>query len=130
MQLQLYFLPAAPQFSLFTVVTVSAESVGGPTPAVRVTWNTTIPPECVAFVRVEFRNNSLRDVVVNYTTTNTSGTAVIQTGLQCATNYYITVNVTGATSDGLHPTVTGRLIRVFTGGKKKNNKIKLVCNYA
>ena len=113
---------AAGQFILSSTVTVSAESVGGPTPAVRVTWSTTVPPECVTSVTVEFRNNSLRDVVVNYTTTNTSGTAVIQTGLQCATNYYITVNVTGATSDGQHPTVTGRLILVFTGGKIKINK--------
>ena len=109
---------AALQFTVFTV-TVSAESVDGPTPAARVTWSTTVPPECVTSVTVEFRNNSLRDVVVNYTTTNTSGTAVIQTGLQCATYYYITVNVTGATSDGLRPIVRGRLIQVFTGGKNK-----------
>ena len=78
-------------------VTVSAESVGGPTPGVRVTWNTTVPPECVASVRVEFRTsrNILDTAVASNTTTNTSQTEVIQTGLQCATNYYIRVVVTG-----------------------------------
>ena len=45
---------AAAQFGLSTV-TVSAESVDGPVPAARVTWNTTVPPECVASVWVEFR---------------------------------------------------------------------------
>ena len=34
-------------------------------------------------------------VVAAYTTTNTSQTEVIQTGLQCATNYYTMVVVTG-----------------------------------
>ena len=112
----------AARFSLSNV-TVSAESVDGPTPAVRVTWNTTARPECVTSVRVEFRNNSLRDVVAAYTTTNTSGTAVIQTGLQCATNYYIRVLVIGAASDGSRPTRSSPLVQVLVGGK--NKKLKL-----
>ena len=59
------------------------------------TWNTTVPPECVASVRVEFRTSSRSPVVATYTTTNTSQTEVIQTGLQCITYYYISVIVTG-----------------------------------
>ena len=85
---------AVTQFHLFTV-TVSAESVGGSTPGVRVTWNTTVPRECVTSVRVEFRTSSYEAVVATYTTTNTSQTEVIQTGLQCGANYYIRVVVTG-----------------------------------
>ena len=76
-------------------VNVSAECVGGSTPGVRVNWNTTLPPDCVTSVRVEFRNSSRGPVVATYTTTNTSQTEVIQTGLQCGTNYYIRVVVTG-----------------------------------
>ena len=87
---------AVTQFHLRTV-TVSAKSVGGSTPGVRVTWNTTVPPECMTSVRVEFRTSrDIRDpVVATYTTTNTSQTEVVQTGFQCATNYYIRVVVTG-----------------------------------
>ena len=62
------------------------------------------------------QNNSLGDVVATYTTTNTSSTTVIQTGLQCDTLYYIGVNVTG--SGGLHPTVINRPVRVFVGGEE------------
>ena len=69
---------------------MSAESVNGSTPGVRVTWNTTVPPECVASVRVKFRLSVGGDVVSTYNT-NVSETEVIQTGLQCATNYYIIV---------------------------------------
>ena len=108
-------MPAAAQFSLSTV-TVSAESVDGRGPAARVTWNTTIPPECVTSVRVEFRTSSHGPLVGTNTTTNTSQTEIIQTGLQCGTNYYIRVVVTGATSDGLHPTV-GRHLQLLVGGK-------------
>ena len=108
---------SAPQFHFFTV-TVSAESVGNSTPGVRVTWNTTTPPECVISVRVEFRNKSYGPVVASSTTTNTSQTVVIQTGLQCATYYYITVVVTGETSYGLHPTLTSRQVQVVVGGKE------------
>ena len=86
---------AVTRFHFHTVTVLSAESVGGSTPGVRVTWNTTVPPECVASVRVEFRTSSGGPVVAIYTTTNTSQTEVIQTGLQCATNYSIRVVVTG-----------------------------------
>ena len=86
---------AVTQFHFRTVTVLNAESVGGSTPGVRVTWNTTVPPECVASVRVEFRTSSGGPVVAIYTTTNTSQTEVIQTGLQCATNYSIRVVVTG-----------------------------------
>ena len=107
---------AAAQFTLSTA-TVSAESVDGSTPAVRVTWSTTAPSQCVASVRVEFRTSGHGSVVTNYTTTNTSQTEVIQTGLQCGTNYYITVVVTGATSDRVHSTLSSSQLHV------KGNKI-------
>ena len=106
----------AAQFSLSTV-TVSAESVDNSTSAVRVTWSTTAPPECVKSMRVEFRTGSRGSVVTNYTTTNTSQTEFIQTGLRCATNYSITVVVTGVTSIGPHPTRSSRQVDV------KGNKI-------
>ena len=76
-------------------VTVSAESVGGSTPGVRVTWNITLPPECVTSVRVEFRTSRRGPVVATYTTTNTSQTEVIQASLRCSTSYYIRVVVSG-----------------------------------
>ena len=65
------------------------------TPGVRVTWNTTTPPECVTSVRVEFRSSPAGSVVTSYTTTNTSGTQVIQSQLQCSTEYYVRVLVVG-----------------------------------
>ena len=108
---------AAAQF-VSSTVTASAENVDGSTPAARVTWSTTIPPQCVASVRVEFRTQSHGSVVANYTTTNTSQTEVIQTGLQCDTSYYITVVVTGVTSDGVRPTVSSGSVRVLIGGKE------------
>ena len=108
-----FYIHTATQFSLNYNVTVSAESVGGPTPAVRVTWSTTAPPQCVTSVRVDFRTSSRGPVVATNTTTNTSQTEVIQTGLQCATNYHITVVVTGATSGG---STIRRPVRVFAGG--------------
>ena len=72
---------------------MSAESVNESTPGVRVTWSTTVPPECVALVRVEFRRSMYSNVVTRYTTTNTSGTQVIQSSLQCGTDYYVQVFV-------------------------------------
>ena len=91
----------------------------GPTPAARVNWSTTAPPQCVASVRVEFRTSNLGSVVANYTTTNTSQTEVIQTGLQCSTYYYIRVMITsGVTLDGVHATVSSRTVQVLVGGKK------------
>ena len=110
-----FYIHTAAQFALSTV-TASAESVDGTTPAARVTWSTTIPPQCVASVRVEFRTGSPGPVVASYTTTNTSQTEFIQTDLQCGTSYYITVVVTGAASDGSRPTQSSR--QVLVGGKE------------
>ena len=107
---------AASQF-LFSTVTVNAESVGGSTPGVRVTWNTTVPPECVASVTVEFRTVRSGIPVATYTTTNTSQTEFIQTGLQCATYYYTRVIVTGETSDGIGTTLSSRQVLMCVGGK-------------
>jgi len=90
---------AAADFSMDTVI-VSAERVDGPTPGARVSWNTTVPPECVASVTVEFRTSSHGSVVIPYTTTNTSETEVVQTGLQCNKTYYIRVKITGVSSIG------------------------------
>ena len=96
---------------------MSAESLNGSTPGVRVTWNITVPSDCVALVRVKFR---LRlqgelEVVSTYNTTNVSQTEIIQTGLQCATTYYIRVVVDQSEND------TGkwknRRAEVFVGGK-------------
>ena len=90
----LFALFPAFQFNSYTV-TLSAESVNESTPAVRVTWSTTAPPECVTSVRVVFRSSQLGAEVTSYTTTNTSGTQVIQSPLQCGTEYYVRVFVTG-----------------------------------
>ena len=106
---------AAVQFTLSTV-TVSAESVDGSTPAARVNWSTTAPPQCVASVRVEFRASSRGPAVTTYTTTNTSQTAVIRTGLQCGANYYIRVVVTGNINNAPH--ISSSPVQVFVGGKE------------
>ena len=98
---------------------MNAASVGGSTPGARVTWSTTVPPDCVASARVEFRTNARRGPVATYTTTNTSETEVIQTGLQCDTYYYIRLVVTGETFGFLHPTLSSRMLRVLVGGKTK-----------
>ena len=111
------FSIAAAQLPLSTV-TVSVESVSHSTPAARVTWSTTAPPECVTSVKVEFRTSSHGPVVTTYTTTNTSQTEIIQTGLQCGTWYYIRVVVTGETSDGVQVTVNSGEVQVFVGGKE------------
>ena len=91
---------------------MNAESVDGPTPTVRVTWSTTIPPGCVASVRVEFRTSSRGPVVATYTTNSTSQIEFIQTDLRCATSYYIRAVVTGQTSDDLNPTRSSRQVVV------------------
>ena len=102
----------------YRTVTVSAESVGGTTPGARVTWNTTLPPECVTSVRVEFRTSSHGPVVTNYTTTNTSQTEIIQTGLQCATYYYTRVVVTGGPGGTLMLSPRqNNIVQVLVGGK-------------
>ena len=106
---------AAVQF-LPSTVTVNAESVDGPTPAARVTWSTTIPPQCVTSVRVDFRTSSTGPVVATYTTNSTSQTEFIQTGLQCTTNYYITVVVTGEFAIRLRQ--ISNQIQVLVGGKE------------
>ena len=104
---------AAADYSLRTV-TVSAEREDGPTPGARVTWSTTAPPECVASVTVEFRTSSSGSVVRSYTTTSTSVTEVIQTGLQCGTTYYIRVKVTGV---ALLSTLSSNQVQVYFEGK-------------
>ena len=104
---------AAVEFAHLTV-TVSAEREDFSTPGARVTWNTTVPPECVASVRVEFRHSRTMSGVRSYTTTNTSQTEVIQTDLQCATTYYIRVVVTGVLSLG---TLSSNQVQVLVGGK-------------
>ena len=112
--LKFYSLAAIQQ----STVTVSAESVNAPTPAVRVTWSTTVPPQCVTSVEVEFKTGSHSGpVVANYTTTSIAETEVIQTDLQCATNYYITVVVTGVTLNGIRPTKSNSTVQVLVGGK-------------
>ena len=96
---------------------MSTESVSGSTPGARVTWSTTIPAQCVTSVMVEFRNESSHGpVIATYNTTNTSGTEFIQTGLQCATNYYITAILSGKAT--LSTAFLSRLVQVFVGGKE------------
>ena len=117
---KMIFTHADAQFRSYTV-TWSAESVGGSTPGVRVTWNTTVPPECVTSVTVNFRTTTNGVLVVTYTTTNTSQTEIIQTGLQCATSYHIRVIVTGEPrylGVPLEQFLFGSQVRVFTGGKE------------
>ena len=97
-------------------VTVNAESVDGSIPAARVTWSTTIPPECVASVRVDFRTSVRGPVEATNTTNSTSQTEFIQTDLHCATNYYITVVVTGQPG-GTHVTLSSRPVQELIGGK-------------
>ena len=101
-------------FSLLTL-TVSAERVTGSTPGARVTWSTTVPPECVASVRVEFRSWRRGSVVRSYTTTNTSETEVILAGLQCGTTYYIRVVVAGVSIFGGN--LQSNQVQVLVGGK-------------
>ena len=107
---------------LSSTVTASAESVSGPTAGVGVTWNTTLPPECVRFVTVNFRNITNGVLVATNTTTNISETVVIQTGLQCYTNYYMRVIVVGEASYQGVPQLqllSSSQVRVrFVGGKE------------
>jgi len=95
-------------------VTMRAERGDSSTPGARVTWSTTVPPECVASVTVTFTPSSSGSVVRFYTTTNTSETEVIQTGLQCGTNYFIRVTVSGASSLG---NLSSNQVEVLVGGK-------------
>jgi len=93
---------------------VSAEREDGSTPAARVTWNTTVPPECVASVTVKRRTTISGSVFSTYTTTNTSETEDIQTGLQCNTTYYFRVVVSGVHPLGI---LESNEIQVLVGGK-------------
>jgi len=102
----------AANFSL-RIVTMRAERGDSSTPGARVSWNTTVPPECVASVTVEFRPSSSGSVARSYTTTNKSETEVIQTGLQCGTNYFIRVTVSGASSLG---NLSSNRVEVLVGG--------------
>ena len=114
---------AVTQFNFFNV-TARAESVDGITPGARVAWNSTVPPECVTSVRVEFKLSSGGPAVTNYTTTNTSQTEVIQTGLQCGTYYYIRVLITGDLRPPVGKPATPMLspihpdVKIFVGGKE------------
>ena len=85
---KMIFTHADAQF-LSSNLTARAESVGGSTIGVRVTWNTTLPPECMTSVLVNFRTTTNGVLAATYTTTNTSQTEVIQTGLQCGASYNI-----------------------------------------
>ena len=114
------FTHADARFRSFNL-TVSTESVGGSTPGVRVTWSTALPPECVTSVTVNFRTTTNRVLVATHTTTNTSQTEIIQTGLQCSTSYYIRVVVTGKpTYQGVphEQMLLSNKVQVFTGGKE------------
>ena len=71
--------------------------MGGSTPGVRVIWNIKIPPACVTLLRVKIKLSEIGNVSFTYNTTNISETEVIQTGLQCATKYYIRVVVDSST---------------------------------
>ena len=95
---------------------MSAESESGSTPGVRVTWSTTAPPECVAAVRVVFRRSTHGSVVISYTTTNTSGTQVIQSPLHCATEYYVRAFVIAVSLGGFQMQSIQK--RVVVGGKE------------
>ena len=108
---------AANEFKKHTLA-VSAKREDGSTPGARVTWNTTLPPECVADITVKFRTKSGGSILKAYRTTNTSQTEVIQTGLQCATTYIIRVAVTAVDI----PSVANNLlesteVQVLVGGK-------------
>ena len=111
------FLIVAAQFALNSV-NVSAENVDGPAPVVRVTWNTTVPPQCVTSVRVDFRTSGHGPVAATYTTNDTSGTAVVQTGLRCDTNYYITVAIVNEETYHIHAMLNSIGVQVFVNGGK------------
>ena len=99
--------------------TVRAESVGGSTPGARVTWSTTLPPECVTSVRVVFRTTTNRVLVAANTTTNASQTEVIQTSLQCGSNYFVRVLVSGKPKYQGVPIdqfLSSNQVQVFIGG--------------
>ena len=80
----------------------------------------TLPPECVTAVRVNFRATTNRMLAASYTTTNTSQTEIIQTGLLCTTYYFIRVVVTGKPryqGVPLEQFLFSSQVQVFIGGK-------------
>ena len=97
---------------------MTAESANGSTPGVRVTWSTTAPPECVVAVKVVFRTSSRGSVVTTYTATNTSGTQVIQSPLECATEYYVRAFVIGESQRLGDIQLQSSQERVVVGGKE------------
>ena len=114
------FTHVDPQFVSFNV-TAHAESVGGSTPGVRVTWSTTLPTECVTSVRVNFETTPTGGFAAANTTTNTSQTEIIQTGLQCNTPYYIRVLVNGKPRNRgklVDNFLSSNQVQVFIGGKE------------
>ena len=110
-------MPAVTDFHFRNVKILSAVSVGSSTPGVRVTWSTTVPPECVTSVMVEFRTRH-GSVAATNSTTNTSQTEVIQTGLQCGTYYYIRVVVTGDVRPTQMLSPRHPDLQVLVGGKE------------
>ena len=127
MRAQLPFLFAKIIFTLADAqfrssnLTVHAESVGGSTPGARVTWSTTLPAECVTSVSVNFRTTTNGVLVATNTTTNTSQTEIIQTGLQCGTNYNVRVFITGKPryqGVPIDQLLLSNQVRVFIGGNE------------
>ena len=92
-------------------------------PGARVTWSTTVPPECVASIRVEFRSWRHGSVVRSYTTLNTSQTEVTLTGPQCGTTYYIRVVVAGVSI--VHGNLYSNQAQVLVGGKVTSCEVRL-----
>ena len=70
----------------------------------------------MTYVAVNFRNKS-RVLIATDTTTNTSQTEFIQTGLQCATVYTITVVIAGETRD-LGYSLQYGTVQILVGGKQ------------
>ena len=118
---KMIFTHADAQF-LSSNLTARAESVSDSTRGARVTWSTTLPPECVTSVRVNFRTTTNGKLVAANTTTNTSQTEIIQTGLQCATSYNIRVIVIGKPryqGVPMEQHLLSSQVPVLIGGKKK-----------
>ena len=114
------FTDADAQFRSSKLI-VHAESVNGSTPGVRVTWRTTLPPKCVTSVGVNFRTTPNGGLAATNSTTNTSQTEIIQTALQCGTNYYIKVLVSGKpTYQGvpIDQFLSSNQVQVFIGGNE------------
>ena len=117
---KMIFTHADAQF-LSSNLTVHAESVSGSTPGARVAWNTTLPPDCVTSVSVNFRTTANGRLEAINSTTNTSQTAVIQNGLQCGASYYVRVVVSGeprCRGVPLKQFLSSHQVQVFIGGKE------------